>query len=64
MKVFAVVKESAFTIAIMSKCVNISINCCTCSCNYMGTRVACCFSKTAVAFRGRFGSKFIFPTSN
>ena len=64
MKVFPMVRESVFTGAIISKCVNISSNCCTRSCNCSGIRVDLCFLNTAVAFKGRFSSTLIFPTSN
>ena len=52
MNVFPVVRESVFTDAIMSKCVNISSKCCIFSCNWSGMRVALCFLKMALAFRG------------
>ena len=64
MNVFPVVKESVFAGAMMSKCVNISIKCCTLSCNCSGMRVALCFLKKAVAFRGRFSSILTISTSN
>ena len=62
--VFPVARESGFTCAKISKCVRISIKCCTRSSSCKGIRVACCFFNTAVAFKGRFNSTLIFPTSN
>ena len=57
-------KESVFTRAELSKCVRMTSKCCTRSSNCKGIRVACCFLNTAVAYKGRFNSTLIFPTSN
>ena len=62
--VFPVVMESVFTGAMMSKCIKMSSMCCTLSSNCSGIRVALCFLRIAVAFRGRFSSTLFFPTSN
>ena len=62
--VFPEAREFVFTCAETSKCVRMSSKCCTRSSNCNGIRVACCFSKTAVVFEGRFNSTLIFPASN
>ena len=61
--VFPVARESGSTCAEISKCVRMSSKCCTRSSNCKDIRVACCFLNTAVAFKGRFNSILIFPTS-
>ena len=58
MNAFPVVRESAFTCDMISKCVKTSKRFCTLSCSCNGIRVALCFLNTAVAFKGRFGSTF------
>ena len=62
--VFLVARESGFRCAEISKCVRMSSKCCTHSSSCKSIRVACCFLNTAVAFKGRFNSTLIFPTSN
>ena len=64
MKVFLVVRESMLAGAIASKCANMLSKCCTRSFNWRGMRIARCFLNTAVAFKGKFNSILIFPTSN
>ena len=64
MKLFPVVRESKFTGVIISKCVKMSSKCCTRSSNCSGKRVALSFLNTAIAFKGRFSSTLIFPTSH
>ena len=61
--VFPVVRESLFTVAIIAKYVRISNKCCTLSCKSRGIRVACWFLNSAVAFKIRFVSTLILPTS-
>ena len=61
---FPVAKESVFTCAEISKCVKMSSKICSRSNNCKGIRVACCFLNTTVAFKVRFNSTLIFPTSN
>ena len=62
--VFHAARESVFTCAEISECVRMSSKCCTRFSYCKGMRVACCFLNTAVAFKGRFNSFSIFPTSN
>ena len=62
--VFSVARESVSTCADISNFVRMLIKCCTRSSNCNGIRVVGCFLNTAVAFKGRFNSTLIFPTSN